>query len=175
MHAQHFPTRLYLNHVYKWLFFFNHHHLLRRLFPTLLPPLVKYPSLGGWSSNPLKLHSTTLCSIFRTWKKNRMNPYVTSTLLDSSRSSATHHALPSNQSSTLPCASRTTSSDSSMASVRTDLANRPTEPMLVSLRARYTKLWGNHGFLQSGSRQTTPVRVGVTCGSGISAVRVGRE
>ena len=27
--------------------------------------------------------------------------------------------------------------------VRTDLANRPTEPMLVSLRARYTKLWGN--------------------------------
>jgi len=59
--------------------------------------------------------------------------------------------------------------------VRTDLANRPTEPMLVSLRARYTKLWGNRGFLQSGSRQTTPVRVGVTCGSGISAVRVGRE
>jgi len=59
--------------------------------------------------------------------------------------------------------------------VRTDLANRPTEPMLVSLRARYTKLWGNRGFLRSGSRQTTPVRVGVTCGSGISAVRVGRE
>jgi len=59
--------------------------------------------------------------------------------------------------------------------VRTDLANRPTEPMLVSLRARYTKLCGNRGFLQSGSRQTTPVRVGVTCGSGISAVRVGRE
>ena len=59
--------------------------------------------------------------------------------------------------------------------VRTDLANRPTEPMLVSLRARYTKLWGNRRFLQSGSRQTTPVRVGVTCGSGISAVRVDRE
>jgi len=59
--------------------------------------------------------------------------------------------------------------------VRTDLANRPTEPMLVSLRARYTKLWGNRGFLQSGSRQTTPVRVGVTCGSGISVVRVGRK
>ena len=59
--------------------------------------------------------------------------------------------------------------------VRTDLANRPTEPMLVSLRARYTKLRGNRGFLQSGSRQTTPVRVGVTCGSGISAVRVDRE
>ena len=59
--------------------------------------------------------------------------------------------------------------------VRTDLANRPTEPMLVSFRARYTKLWGNRGFLQSGSRQTTPVRVGVTCGSGISVVRVGRE
>jgi len=60
-------------------------------------------------------------------------------------------------------------------SVRTDLANRPTEPMLVSFRARYTKLWGNCGFLQSGSRQTTPVCVGVTCGSGISVVRVGRE
>ena len=59
--------------------------------------------------------------------------------------------------------------------VRTDLANRPTEPMLVSFRARYTKLRGNRGFLQSGSRQTTPVRVGVTCGSGISAVRVDRE
>jgi len=49
--------------------------------------------------------------------------------------------------------------------VRTDLANRPTEPMLVSFEARYTKLWGNRGFLQSGSRQTTPVCVGVTCGS----------
>jgi len=61
------------------------------------------------------------------------------------------------------------------ASVRTDLANRPTEPMLVSFRARYMKLWGNCGFLQSGSRQTTPVRVGVTCGSGISVVRVGKE
>ena len=61
------------------------------------------------------------------------------------------------------------------SAVRTNLANRPTEPMLVSLRARYTKLWGNRGFLQSGSRQTTPVRVGVTCGSGISVVRVGRE
>jgi len=59
--------------------------------------------------------------------------------------------------------------------VRTDLANRPTEPMLVSFRAWYTKLWGNRGFLRSGSRQTTPVRVGVTCGSGISVVRVGRE
>jgi len=59
--------------------------------------------------------------------------------------------------------------------VRTDLANRPTEPMLVSLRARYTKLWGNRGILRSGSRQTTPVRVGVTCGSGISVVRVGRK
>ena len=58
--------------------------------------------------------------------------------------------------------------------VRTDLANRPTEPMLVSIETRYMKLWGNHGFLQSGSRQTTPVRVGVTCGSGISVVRVDR-
>ena len=61
------------------------------------------------------------------------------------------------------------------AFVRTDLANRPTEPMLVSFRARYTRLWGNRGFLQSGSRQTTPVCVGVTCGSGISVVRVGRK
>ena len=59
--------------------------------------------------------------------------------------------------------------------VRTDLANRSTGPMLVSFRARYTKLWGNRGFLQSGSRQTTPVLVGVTCGSGISVVQVGRE
>ena len=59
--------------------------------------------------------------------------------------------------------------------VRTNLANRPTEPMLVSFSAQYTKLWGNRGFLQSGSRQTTPVRVGVTCGSGISVVQVGRE
>jgi len=59
--------------------------------------------------------------------------------------------------------------------VRTNLANRPTEPMLVSFRTRYTKLWGNHGFLQSGSRQTTPIRVGVTCGSGISVVWVGRK
>jgi len=59
--------------------------------------------------------------------------------------------------------------------VRTGLANRPTEPMLVSLRTRYTKVYGNRGFLQSGSRQTTPVRVGVTCGSGISVVRVGRK
>jgi len=65
--------------------------------------------------------------------------------------------------------------DTEQGDVRTDLANRPTEPMLVSLRARYMKLWGNRGFLQSGSRQTTPVRVGVTCGSGISVVRVGRE
>jgi len=61
------------------------------------------------------------------------------------------------------------------ADVRTDLTNRPTEPMLVSFETRYTKLWGNCGFLQSGSRQTTPVCVGVTCGSGISVVRVGRE
>jgi len=30
--------------------------------------------------------------------------------------------------------------------VRTDLANRPTEPMLVSYDSRYTKLWGNRGF-----------------------------
>ena len=60
------------------------------------------------------------------------------------------------------------------STVRTDLANRPTEPMLVSFETRYTKLWGNRGFLQSGSRQTTPVRVGVTCGSGISVVRVDR-
>jgi len=59
--------------------------------------------------------------------------------------------------------------------VRTGLANKPTEPMLVSLRARYTKLCGNRGFLRSGSRQTTPVRVGVTCGSGISAIRVDRK
>jgi len=61
-----------------------------------------------------------------------------------------------------------------IVSVRTDLANRPTEPMLVSFDAWYTKLWGNCGFLQSGSRQTTPVRVGVTCGSGISIVWVDR-
>jgi len=60
-------------------------------------------------------------------------------------------------------------------SVRTDLANRPTELMLVSFETWYTKLWGNRGFLQSGSRQTTPVRVGVTCGSGISVVRVVRK
>jgi len=59
--------------------------------------------------------------------------------------------------------------------VRTDLTNRPTEPMLVSYGTWYTKLWGNRGFLQSGSRQTTPVRVGVTCGSGISVVWVGRK
>jgi len=65
--------------------------------------------------------------------------------------------------------------NTSMVGVRTDLANRPTEPMLVSFRAQYTKLWGNRGFLQSGLRQTTPVRVGVTCGSGISVVRVDRE
>jgi len=45
--------------------------------------------------------------------------------------------------------------------------------MLVSFETRYTKLWGNRGFLQSGSRQTTPVRVGITCSSGISVVRVG--
>jgi len=58
--------------------------------------------------------------------------------------------------------------------VRTDLANRPTELMLVSYDARYTKLWGNCGSLQSGSRQTTPICVGVTCSSGISVIRVGR-
>jgi len=62
-----------------------------------------------------------------------------------------------------------------LQSVRTDLANRPTEPMLVSFETRYTKLWGNRGFLQSGSRQTTPVCVSVTCGSGISVVWVGRK
>jgi len=61
-----------------------------------------------------------------------------------------------------------------LVDVRTNLTNRPTEPMLVSFETRYTKLWGNRGFLQSGSRQTTPVRVGVTCGSGISVVQVGR-
>jgi len=60
-------------------------------------------------------------------------------------------------------------------SVRTDLANRPTELMLVSFETQYTKLWGNRGFLRSRSRQTTPVCVGVTCGSGISVVRVDRE
>jgi len=59
--------------------------------------------------------------------------------------------------------------------VRTDLTNRPTEPMLVSYDTRYMKLWGNRGSLQSGSRQTTPVCVGVTCGSGISVVRVDRK
>jgi len=63
---------------------------------------------------------------------------------------------------------------SSIATVRTDLANRPTELMLVSYDSRYTKLWGNRGFLQSGSRQTTPVCVGVTCSSGISVVWVDR-
>jgi len=63
----------------------------------------------------------------------------------------------------------------SVDSVRTDLANRPTEPMLVSFETRYTKLWGNRGFLQSGLRQTTPVCVDVTCGSGISVVQVDRK
>ena len=58
--------------------------------------------------------------------------------------------------------------------VRTNLANRPTEPMLVSFETRYTKLRGNRGCLRSGSRQTTPVCVGVTCGFGMSVVRVGR-
>jgi len=38
-----------------------------------------------------------------------------------------------------------------MVSVRTDLANRPTELMLVSYDTWYTKLWGNCGSLQSGS------------------------
>ena len=38
---------------------------------------------------------------------------------------------------------------SPLESVRTNLANRPTEPMLVSFKARYTKLWGNRRFLQS--------------------------
>jgi len=59
--------------------------------------------------------------------------------------------------------------------VRTDLANRPTEPMLVSFGTRYTMFWGNRRFLQSGLRRTTPVHVGVTCGSGISVVRVGKN
>jgi len=57
--------------------------------------------------------------------------------------------------------------------VRTDLANRPTEPMLVFYVSRCTKLSCNNGFLQSGPGQATPVRVGVTCGSGISVVQVG--
>ena len=71
--------------------------------------------------------------------------------------------------------SHTSPDVSHLTTVRTDLANRHTEPMLVSFRARYMKLCGNRGFLQSGSRQTTPVRVGVTCGSGISVVRVDGE
>jgi len=57
-------------------------------------------------------------------------------------------------------------------SVRTNLANRPTEPMLVPCIAQYTKLSGNCGTRQSGSGQTTPVYVGVTCGSRRSIVWV---
>src|SRR5882762_159015 len=57
-------------------------------------------------------------------------------------------------------------------SVRTDLANRPTEPMLV-FDLRYTWVSGNVGTLQSGSRQTTPVCDSVTCGSGRTGVQVG--
>ena len=45
--------------------------------------------------------------------------------------------------------------------------------MLVSYDAWYTKLSGNCGTHWSGSGQTTPVYVGVTCGSGRSVVRVG--
>ena len=63
-------------------------------------------------------------------------------------------------------------SNPQVVSVRTDLTNRPTEPMLVSYDARYTKLSGNCGTLRSGSGQTTPGRVGVTCGSGRSIVWV---
>ena len=66
----------------------------------------------------------------------------------------------------------TTAVSTMLLSVRTDLTNRPTELMLVSYDARYMKLWGNCGSLQSGSRQTAPVYVGVTCGSGISVIRV---
>jgi len=60
-----------------------------------------------------------------------------------------------------------------MVNVRTDLANRPTELMLVSYIAQYTKLSGNCRTRQSGSGQTTPVYVGVTYSSRRSVVRVG--
>ena len=56
--------------------------------------------------------------------------------------------------------------------VRTDLTNRPTELMLVSCDARYTKLWDNCGTLWSELRQTTPVCVGITCSSRRSVVWV---
>ena len=58
-------------------------------------------------------------------------------------------------------------------SVRTDLANRPTEPMLVFYVSQCTKLSCNNGLLQSGLGQATPVCVGVTCGSGRSVIWVG--
>ena len=57
--------------------------------------------------------------------------------------------------------------------VRTDLANRPTELMLVSYDTWYTKLLGNCGSLWSGSGQTTPIYVSVICGSGRSVIQVG--
>jgi len=64
-------------------------------------------------------------------------------------------------------------SPTSRLGVRTDLTNRPTELMLVSDIAQYTKLSGNCGTLRSGLEQTTLVCVGVTCSSGTSVVRVG--
>ena len=60
-----------------------------------------------------------------------------------------------------------------ITTVRTDLANRPTEPMLVPSIAQYTKLLGNCATLWSGLGQTTPVHVGITCGSRKSVIRVG--
>jgi len=93
--------------------------------------------------------------------------------LDTTKSFPT--STPSSDLSSGIVASTNETTHANAVDVRTDLANRPTEPMLVPFRTRYTKLWGNRGFLQSGSRQTTPVRVGVTCGSGISVVRVGRK
>ena len=54
----------------------------------------------------------------------------------------------------------------------TNLANRPTEPMLVN-DLRYTWVSGNVGTLQSGSEQTTPVYDSVTCGSRRTGIWVG--
>jgi len=63
---------------------------------------------------------------------------------------------------------------SNLLSVRTNLANRPTEPMLVFYVSWCTKLSCNNGSLQSGPGQATPIDVGITCGSGRS-VCLGRR
>ena len=57
-------------------------------------------------------------------------------------------------------------------SVRTDLANRPTEPMLV-FDLRYMWVLGNVGTLWSGLGQTTLVCDSVTCSSGRTGIRIG--